>query len=179
MKFQKQALRAEIKALLQEQAPHEERRSAEIRQAILSHPLWKQAETVALFAPLPGEPNLIPLCENAQKQFVFPKIAGEALLWGKVSDPKTDLKPSPPPFRTLEPLDSPLVPPSQIQLFLVPGIAFTSDGYRLGRGRGFYDRILSSLSHSDHCMGVCFSFQIRPLLPVESHDQRVHGLFHA
>ena len=59
---------------------------------------------------------------------------------------------------------------------LIPGVAFTAEGSRLGRGGGFYDRFLCSLPKSTLRIGVCFSTQIMPVLPIERHDEPVSVL---
>ena len=59
----------------------------------------------------------------------------------------------------------------QLDLILVPGVAFDRDGRRLGRGKGFYDRLLSPVT-GIKC-GVGFDFQVREQLPEEPHDVRL------
>ena len=59
---------------------------------------------------------------------------------------------------------------------LIPGVAFTAEGSRLGRGGGFYDRFLRSLPKSTLRVGVCFATQIMPVLPIERHDEPVSFL---
>jgi 5-formyltetrahydrofolate cyclo-ligase len=56
---------------------------------------------------------------------------------------------------------------------LIPGLAFTPDGCRLGRGGGFYDRLLPMMGKNCRKIGVCFDFQLVPSLPTEPHDMRV------
>ena len=58
-----------------------------------------------------------------------------------------------------------------IDLAIIPGRAFTPDGCRLGRGKGYYDRLLPLL----HCpkIGICFSFQILENIPNDTHDIKV------
>ena len=59
----------------------------------------------------------------------------------------------------------------------MPGMAFTTDGCRLGRGKGYYDRLLSHPElRSVRRIGICFPFQLLPELPVEAHDIRMHRI---
>ncbi len=55
-------------------------------------------------------------------------------------------------------------------LILVPGVAFSRAGHRLGRGNGFYDRLLGGRAASAFKLGVCFSFQRLETIPLEPHD---------
>ncbi len=64
-----------------------------------------------------------------------------------------------------------------VEFVIVPGLAFTPDGYRLGYGGGFYDRFLSLVQAPN--AGVCFAEQIVPELPVEAHDVRVQRVISA
>jgi 5-formyltetrahydrofolate cyclo-ligase len=64
--------------------------------------------------------------------------------------------------------------PRKPAIMLVPGLAFSRDGKRLGRGKGYYDRYLSRFSETDViCVGVCFECQLLETVPVEAHDRRV------
>jgi 5,10-methenyltetrahydrofolate synthetase len=56
---------------------------------------------------------------------------------------------------------------------LVPGMAFDAAGHRLGRGRGYYDRLLPQL-HNARTVGVCFPFQRVAEVPTEAHDVTMH-----
>lgn len=60
-----------------------------------------------------------------------------------------------------------------VQVWLVPGLAFTPDGRRLGYGGGHYDRLLSSASPEALKIGIAFQFQILPDIPSEPHDIRL------
>jgi 5-formyltetrahydrofolate cyclo-ligase len=55
----------------------------------------------------------------------------------------------------------------------VPGLAFTADGHRLGRGRGYYDRLLANLPPSVFRVGVCLASQMTSSIPHEPHDESV------
>jgi 5-formyltetrahydrofolate cyclo-ligase len=65
-------------------------------------------------------------------------------------------------------------PIAEIELFLVPGIAFDSEGYRLGMGGGYFDRLLSHASSTATFTGLAYDFQVITHLPSERHDIPVH-----
>jgi len=70
------------------------------------------------------------------------------------------------PFNIMEPQGEPFR--EEIDLVIVPGIAFDKQGHRIGRGKGFYDRFLKTTSA--HTIGVCFFFQLFENLPVMPYD---------
>jgi 5-formyltetrahydrofolate cyclo-ligase len=77
-------------------------------------------------------------------------------------------------FGTLDPSpDAPLVEPTEVDLVLVPGLAFDARGHRIGYGRAFYDRLLPTLLGAFR-VGVAYDFQVLPELPNEEHDVPVH-----
>jgi 5-formyltetrahydrofolate cyclo-ligase len=64
-----------------------------------------------------------------------------------------------------------LIPPSEIDLMIVPGVAFDSAGRRLGRGKGFYDRYLSQPAAAHiYKVGLCAPHALVPEIPAEAHD---------
>ena len=72
-------------------------------------------------------------------------------------------------FQIMEPVGEPFIAFDQIDFALVPGMAFDAAGHRLGRGKGYYDRFLST--HPDiYKIGVCFPFQRVAEVPSEAHD---------
>ena len=74
------------------------------------------------------------------------------------------------PMGILEPAEAELVQPQNVFVWIVPGLAFTRDGRRLGYGGGWYDRFLSAAPKDAIKLGVAYSFQIVEALPVEPHD---------
>ena len=68
----------------------------------------------------------------------------------------------------LEPVDGTFIPSQRLQGFLVPGVAFSRKGQRIGRGHGFFDKALAGSSALK--IGVCYSYQVFEQLPVEDHD---------
>jgi len=176
----KAALRSEIRARIT--AMPEERRaseSAEVVRHIVADEVWKGARSVLLFMPLPDEVRIRPLVDAAWaagKSVALP--ASDAATGAYVARrvlSTADLRPG--RFGVLEPgAGCPVVPFSALDLVLVPGIAFDSAGNRLGRGRGFYDRMLALSPDAVSC-GVGFDAQIVALVPVEPHDVKLHQVW--
>lgn len=126
--------------------------------------------TIAVFSSLPGEPDLSDLpVRLLERRFVYPKVVGDHLTFHAVANPDLDLAPG--AFGIREPIPSlPEVPALEIDAFLCPGIAFDPRGGRLGRGRGFYDRLLAQARPDALKVGVCFPSQIVPDTFMEPHD---------
>ena len=72
-------------------------------------------------------------------------------------------------FRIMEPYGQAITDYSDIDLAIIPGMAFDSNGNRLGRGKGYYDRLLSKMPHI-YKIGLCFPFQFVDSIPTESTD---------
>ena len=171
MKDLKAPLRRQMRALLKTEAPTLPARSAVICEHIRMSPFWGTARTVGLFYPLPQEPDLRALIQEQGRRLVFPRIVGEALVWHEVLE-LSSLQPNTTSGleRLLEPVNGAPVPLGEIDLLLVPGLAFTRAGARLGRGGGYYDRVLAKLGPGTKSVGVCFEFQVLDTLPLEAHD---------
>ena len=146
--------------------------SESIRQSISSLPRWQDARVVAAYAALPGEPDLRPLDWIGEKTVLLPRVDGEDLVFHAVSD-ATQLKSG--SFGVMEPdaAKCPAFDPREAEIIFVPGLAFTAEGLRLGRGRGFYDRLLAALPPDILRVGVCFPPQIVTDIPCEPHDEEV------
>jgi 5-formyltetrahydrofolate cyclo-ligase len=67
-----------------------------------------------------------------------------------------------------------VVNPSQVDLFIIPGVAFDRSGNRLGMGGGYFDRLLALASSKATLFGLAYGFQVVNHLPAESHDIPVH-----
>jgi len=134
---------------------------------------WASSDLIALFSAQPSEPNPAALMNASAKAFCFPRISGAMLDFHRC-DSVDLLRPG--LWRILEPdpAHCPVIPPSEIDLLLIPGLAFTRSGARLGRGRGFYDRFLDRVRPGAVKIGVCFQAQLIDAVPVEIHDHAVH-----
>ena len=80
------------------------------------------------------------------------------------------------PHGILEPKPGRVCPPKDVKLWLVPGLAFTKDGKRIGYGGGWYDRLLADANPKALKLGIAYDFQVVDDLPVEAHDCRLSGV---
>lgn len=138
-------------------------------------PAWQKARCVLAFQPLPTEPDISFWWQDGfppDKDWVFPRVTGSELELVRVSHPD-DFQPG--RYGILEPRAAPenLVPPSAIDLALVPGLAFDETGGRLGRGRGYYDRLLSRTDWQALTVGVAFLATRQFAVPCETTDRRL------
>jgi len=145
--------------------------SLAICRVIVSHPEFLAAHTVMLFAPQIIEPDLDLLWDTRvvrDKRIVYPRVDGGSLKLGEVRD-LSELVEG--PWKLREPVAAPghTVDPDSVDLAVVPGIAFSHRKERLGRGGGYYDRLLVKMPRAFKT-GVCFDFQLFAELPVETHD---------
>lgn len=134
-----------------------------LHQWLSHHP---EVRTIAIYSPLAGEIDLSgTVRRHPDLKWVFPKVCGDELTFHTGEN----LRPG--AFGILEPAaGSPEVPITHIDAFVCPGLAFDPKGGRLGRGRGFYDRMLSNIQPGAWKIGICWSFQIVPDTFPESHD---------
>lgn len=101
----------------------------------------------------------------------LPRVSGPGTLtWHPLRDPTHTVIGSY-GIREPDPARVPAAPLPGDATVLVPGVAFTRDGRRLGQGQGFYDRVLAE--HQGHTVGIAFCCQVLDDLPTEAHDQRV------
>ncbi|PQJ27176.1 5-formyltetrahydrofolate cyclo-ligase [Rubritalea profundi] len=173
IKKQKQALRSEMQTMLQNLTTEQRTaNSAAICRAITALVRASPTiRTIASFVALPSEPDLSELHASLPNhRLVYPRsLAGGAMHFHHVND----LNQMESGFYNIpQPLDNAdtLVVPAEIDLFLCPGFAFSESGQRLGKGGGYYDRLLSQRSPSSRLVGICFREQVTQNLPTEDHD---------
>ncbi len=141
-------------------------------QLLARQTVWSRATSILFYAPLPGELDIWPLledCLHEGKLAALPRYstAQEGYVACRVQDPSKEVRLG--RFGVREPLGScATLELNRLDLVLVPGVAFDLDGRRLGRGRGYYDRLLDSVC-AKTC-GVAFDEQIVNEVPVEAHD---------
>ncbi|MDF0551544.1 5-formyltetrahydrofolate cyclo-ligase [Kamptonema sp. UHCC 0994] len=136
-------------------------------------PLFTQAQTILAYFTYRQEPDLTPLF-TIPKKWGFPRCSGNQLSWHNWT-PGDNLQTG--KFGILEPYpDSPILEPSAVDLILVPAVACDTQGYRLGYGGGYYDRMLSLPEWaSKPAIGIIFEFACLAELPIDSWDRPLHG----
>ncbi len=169
----KAALRARVRAQLS-QLTSAERAAASraLCERLREQAIWQSARSVMLFAPMPRETDVWPLVEEALasgKTVALPRFSSRSGDYAAavVRDPASDLRPGLLGIR--EPTERcEAIALNRLDLVLVPGVAFDARGRRLGRGKGYYDRLLSDV-RGVRC-GVAFDEQIVPEVPVGPRD---------
>lgn len=148
------------------------KKSDKISKTIQQLNIFKNARTVLLYLALPDEvqtKNLI-LKFTKKKNFVAPVVSDKKKLILKKISPaqKTSIN----KYNIHEPQpNSKEYSPAEIDLALIPGIAFDKSGNRLGFGKGYYDRLLKKLTCP--CIGLAFQKQIIKKIPLDEHDRPV------
>lgn len=129
-----------------------------------------ELETIAAFSAIRGEVDLSEvIVRHPDLTWAYPRVTGDDLTFHAVKNPALELRRG--EFGILEPFPAlPVVAVETIDAILCPGLAFDPSGGRLGRGRGFYDRMLASARNNAVKIGVCFSHQIVPDTFMDSHD---------
>lgn len=174
----KSVLRDRVRELVRA-IPAEERRtlSQHLCAVALRDNHWRSAGSFLFFAPLPDEPDITPLLDElwrAGKLVALPRFdAGTNSYAACVVSNRAELIAG--RFGVLEPGPAcPLIPLNQLDFTFVPGVAFDLEGRRLGRGKGFYDRLLAGVR--GHKCGVALEAQIVTEVPEEPHDVRVDSI---
>ena len=162
--LRKQVLQ-EMKAI-----PREQKQAMDqaLTERLLQHPFYQEAKIIATYLSFPHEFQTQELIEQALKdgkKVLIPKTYPKGRMDFVVYDPQQLVKTS---FGLLEPQgDLEVVDASQIDLIHVPGLVFTTKGYRIGYGGGYYDRYLKHIT--GHTLSTIYPCQIQDFSP-ENHD---------
>lgn len=124
------------------------------------------ADRILMYHSLPDELQTHAFLKkwNSRKQFFLPRVNGVNLDILPYDESRLELG----AFHIEEPSGNDTVDADSIELIIVPAVAYDRSGNRLGRGKGFYDRLLQESKATK--IGVAYEFQIYDELPVEPHD---------
>jgi 5-formyltetrahydrofolate cyclo-ligase len=165
------------------------RREAQPNKAVLSEricvtlerlPEYRQAKTICSYVGVGSEVltwNLLRAAIVGDKQVIVPYVDGSRLRLFHLHD-LAELAPAPfglwePPAGLRGQLDR-HVQPAEVELFVVPGLAFDPTGARLGYGKRYYDSLLRSAPPESPRIGLAFACQMEPRLPVLDYDVSMH-----
>jgi len=182
----KNAIRQEMRARRKALSPENKARAAGVVcDKILSHPDVAAAldpfdgwGALAVYLASPDEIDLTAAIEGMLARgvtLVAPRWNGETYELAKLKSlHDEDLRKG--PMGILEPKDADIVLPKDVGVWLVPGLAFTRDGKRLGYGGGWYDRLMADAYMRAMKIGVAHAFQVVEDLPSEPHDIHVDSV---
>ena len=146
--------------------------SQKICLSLFQIPELTSANSIAVYAAFQNEASLTLYYSKPDfKTFYFPKFRNNTYGFSVVEDAETQLTPG--QFGVLEPLDelkwyNPDELQKRIDVWLIPGVGFDNSGNRLGRGKGYYDRLLANTS--GHKIGIGFECQLVNKVPAENWD---------
>lgn len=171
---EKSALRKQVRIWRDGLSPHDHQAlSEEVEARLVQLPVFAEARTVLVYAAFGsevGSTGIVARILMSGRKLVMPRVAGNGLELCVVTNPVTDLAPGtwgiPEPVAGLA-----TVAAEEINLFLLPGLAFDEQGGRLGYGRGFFDRVLKDAVGVR--IGLAFEGQMVGRVPVTKRDEPV------
>lgn len=138
---------------------------------------WQMAKVVALTLSLPAEFNTAPIIQRAwqdKKQVVVPKIVANQMFFVLITPDSTYKSGM---MSILEPVNDVPFDKQAIDLAIIPGLAYTRTGYRLGYGAGYFDRFLSDFHGKT--IALAMKPQLVDDLPIEPHDEQVEYILNS
>jgi 5-formyltetrahydrofolate cyclo-ligase len=172
----KPELRRELLKIRQAQTPQQWReKSSSICSQLLASPQFAQAKTILAYFSFRQEPDLSSLFTDTRYRWGFPRCIEKNLSW-HIWKPGDKLETG--AYGIIEPsTDAPIIDHSEVDLILVPCVACDYQGYRLGYGGGYYDRMLSSPQwKAKPTIGIVFAYAYLPQLTVDSWDKKLHTI---
>lgn len=162
-----------MRELKRQLSPEEKlRRSEGIMARVERLPEFREAKVVLLYWSMADEVQTHTFVERwyREKVLLLPCVDGDDLRLRQYTGPECLVageqfgigEPTGPEYKELE----------KVELIIVPGVAFDRRNNRMGRGRGFYDRLLKSTPNAKK-IGVAYDFQMLDEIPVEEHDVKM------
>ena len=174
-KEEKKLIRQQIKAKKAATSPSERTEWSDvIMNSIEIHPLFQRAKTILLYHSLPDEVQTHEFIEKwrKNKHIVLPSVQGDRLILKTYSGKGCMKKGC---FNIEEPTGEAFTTYDDIDLAIIPGVSFDKRGNRLGRGKGYYDKLLPL--QKAYKIGICFQFQLTDKLPTDVFDSPVNEVW--
>lgn len=175
MKEQKRLLRKQIKEAKSRQHPQElAANSSVLLNHIEQHPRFIAARTVLLYYSLGDEVQTHAFVEkwHTAKKILLPVVRGDILELRHYTGKSCLAEGA---FHIEEPTGTNFTNYEEIELAIIPGVSFDRQGNRLGRGKGYYDKLLPLLQAYN--IGICYQFQANETIPSEPFDQRMNEVW--
>lgn len=173
--IQKKALRAQLRHQRGVISPAQHQQfSGKVIRHLTQNPWWAGVQQVFSYVPIQGEPDLEPLpAQYPEKIWGLPRRVGQLLIWHR-----WELGTCLTPGRIPEPAaDTPLLTPQPGDVLLMPALAYDRQGYRLGYGGGYFDRLLVRPEWQPvQRVGIIFQEFLLPVLPRDPWDQAVQAV---
>lgn len=178
---EKEALRDKAKGVFSVLAKNQDfldKRSVKAVEKIVQTEEFQKAKTVLLYSPIAGEVDIrsivgLPAKKLGEKKsWVLPRAIGDSRMLFFAFDSFDDLKEEKYGIQVPKATNN-LVKKEELDFIIVPGVMFTRKGKRLGRGGGYYDRLLSDLKEAGSkstALGLCFEELIMEEIPFSEHD---------
>lgn len=149
--------------------------SVSVLSIIESSAQFQQADVILAYWAMPDEVQTRLLIEkwSGAKKIYIPSIVGRTLEF-RLFEGADKLVPKG-KYMIPESVGELLPADAKVDLILVPGVAFTEAGDRIGYGAGYYDGVLKKYPDA-YKLGLAFSFQMVDSIPLEPHDMRVDGV---
>lgn len=148
------------------------KRSKSIQEFVINSKEFQPAKVVGTYFAFGSEVTTELIIERAKilgKKIALPRVEEDRITFYELSSTKSLVRGR---FGIMEPL--PYRKMSEIDILVVPGIAFDKNGNRLGYGKGFYDRLL--LTKRTFSIGLAYSFQLLENLPHNLYDKRLDAI---
>lgn len=134
------------------------------------HPQVVHAHTLLLYSALPDEVPTLPLIDDLVeegKTVLLPRVVDDTTMELRCYTGVADLQEG--AFGIMEPIGELFTDYDQIEVAVIPGMAFDQEGHRLGRGKGYYDRFLPLLRNA-YKIGICYPSRLLDHVPTDEYD---------
>jgi len=178
----KQKIRSKILGRLKAQKEEDRnRKSRIIKEKLLRRQFFRKAKTVMFYIAFGKEVDTTEMLKEAKKlgKIVTVPVCknNKVTIRPCILDDNAKFKKG--PYGICEPSTKRFISLKELDLVVVPGVAFDKKGNRLGRGKGCYDRFLNRLPKETPSIGLAFDFQILPSIPAKAHDVSVNKVIFA